>query len=963
MTSPSTSPIFVKQFLSLPQFQHFEALGEPNFGGMGVVQRAWDRTNSTEVGIKILLASLNQERFQREIEALKALSHPNIVEILDWGTVNECPYFIMTWHAGKSLDYFMSEAQTGEDLDEFWFRRFFWRLAEILDYCHDNGVIHRDLKPENILVDPRGEPILIDFGLVKLNEELVEESETGGLSLTKTGELLGTPAFMSPEQLNSKASFGESPEASDVWGFGATLYYALTGCPPFQTESLTELYVQILNGKPTDLYELNPMASPTLVNLTRKILVQDAKARPSFTEIMKQLDPKTFGKAGLPRWIMALGMVLIVVIGLAVLLLPMILKDPITIASLNKTPTMTKENTVVISGRLSEGPAELDINGEVIQVDQGGLFETSLSLREGSNRILLKVLESDAVDAFESIEIVCDQKNPGIALLLSQSPEGIFLCEDDFQLKGQLIDKHPFSVSLGTNNYTINKRGEFSIPLVGVDSVRELLLIGSDKAGNKVEKRLQVQEKRFYERALEQKRARDILEKAEQKARADRLNKKMPTIYEYPLVSDFNESLAKQREAYRELFKDPEDSQKIAPLLDFDYWQRAPRLKQDAAISWVAKRLGEEFQLLGSRTFQCGALQCYLGRFKHKKTGLILHLIPGGARVKRWFARPARGHNLQILSLLTSDKLFKSLLRYVLVSNAPGRGFRRGLIRDSKIKEKIDGFDELLAQYKEGLEAEGDKLEPDIFDDMVAYFFEDEFQFQWLKRYFKALYKSVSQNERFFFSGEYTAPFLMGQNEVSQGVFARFGAGEQILKEADLVYGHGDRYPIYNVNHNEVSEWLKKAGPGLRLPTELEWSHACHGGSKALYFWGDDGAKSKDYIWSAQIGQKPKVHDNSEHKDRTNSFGLIDMAGNVEEWCEDSFEAYIERIAELNANAPLQAFPAISKAAEFKEPVMGGSVAHHWLVCHPKFAKYDRDDSFRHSPGFRVACSIPIKRN
>ncbi|MDF1662569.1 MAG: bifunctional serine/threonine-protein kinase/formylglycine-generating enzyme family protein, partial [Planctomycetota bacterium] len=877
------------------------------------------------------------------------------------GTVNQCPYFIMTWHSGKSLDRFMRDAQGGEDLDEFWLRRFFRRLAEILDYCHDNGVVHRDLKPENILVDPRGEPILIDFGLVKLNEELVEESETGGLSLTKTGELLGTPAFMSPEQLNSKENFGESPEASDVWGLGATLYYALTGCPPFQTESLTELYVQILNGKPTDIYELNPSASKTLANLTRRILVQDPGARPGLGEIMELLDPKSFGKAQVSRTIIAAVLsLLILTVCAAFVLVPMLFREAIVIAEVDKVPAMTKESSIVISGRLSRGPANLEIGTKVVEVDETGLFKFPVTLKDGVNRILLQVSESDAVEAFQSVEIFCDRRIPGIALFHQQSPEGIYLCGDDYLLKGQLIDKHPMSVSADKNNFVINKRGEFAAPLVRKDAVQDLFLIGRDKAGNEVEKRVKVQEKGCYEKALEKKKARDVLAAAERKAKDDRLANKIPTIDEYPLLSDFEESITQQREAYGKLFNDPKDSQLIAPLLEFETWQRTPRMNQEATIAWVGKRIGNDFEFLGGRTYQCGDLSCYIGRFKHKKTGLILHLIPGGAQVKRWFSRPARGHGIQVMSLLSSDKLFKSLLRYVLFTNAPGRGFRHNFIRDSKVKEKIDGFDELMAEFKDGpLTDEKVSPEPDVFDYIVKHFFEDEFQFQWLKKYFKALYKANSKNEPFFFSGEYTPPYLIGQNEVSQRTFSRFGAGAEILDKLELSYGRGDELPIYKISHNEVSDWLKKVGSSLRFPTELEWSHAFMGGSKAAYFWGDDGAKSKDYIWSHQVGQKLQVHKNSEHKDRTNSFGLIDMAGNVGEWCEDSFEVYFERVVEAKAKTG-RSFPPLSKVAEFKEPFMGGSIIQHWLVCHPKFAKYDVDDSDWQTRGFRVACSIPL---
>lgn len=961
MLSGSDSPFFIKQVLSSPQFQRFEALGEPKFGGMGVVQRAWDRTHSVEVGIKILLTPVNQERFLREIEALKTLSHPNIVEIFEWGSVGPHHYFVMAWHPGKSLDRFMSEAR--EELDESWLRRFFWRLAEILDYCHDNGVIHRDLKPENILVDPRGEPVLIDFGLVKINDDFVEESADGSLSLTKSGELLGTPAFISPEQLDSKSYRGDCGQASDVWGLGATLYYALTGCPPFQTESLTELYVQILRSRPTDVLEIRPQAPKALAALTRAILVQDPSSRPSLAEIMRSLDPKT-SKTRRGPVLVAFTAVFVLTALLGLTLIPGFLAEPITIVTLNPTPEMTNSDSVTLSGRLSQGLTQLELAGQTITTDESGAFQAVVPLKEGSNRLIVKVKDGAVVDAIQSIEIVCDRRKPGLALLHPQSPQGLILIEDDFLLKGQLIDKHPRSVSLGSQTVTVTKRGDFALTLKPSQKAQELLLIGRDGAGNEFEKRVRVLEKASFQKAEALKNAEARRAQEQAKARQERLTQKAPTLDDYPFVSDFSESLARQKADYIRRFDTDEAAKTLAPLLEFEDWCKATRIQQEAAIAWVAKRLEKQVEFLGGRAYRCGSLSAYIGRFKHRKTGLVLHLVPGGPRVKRWFARPERAYGLQILALLATGDFSKPLLRFLIATDSPGTGFRHALIREFRLRSRMDGFRERMEESR-NRPAGSKELEsqPDIFDDIAEHFFRNEDELQSLKSYFRSLYLSVMKSEPFFFSGEYTPPLLIGQSEVPQGIFASFGEGQTILEKGEFAESErGKARPMILLSHNDASKWLRAVDPMLRLPTELEWSHAFMAGAQSKYFWGNEGEKAKDYIWALQGKLSAGLRPSLEHSSRTNAFGLIDMGGNAGEWCEDSFEVYLARFKQTAAKRPLGTFPSLSQATQHKEPFLGGSVSDPARLCHPYFVSYETDDSAWRKLGFRVAMSIPFKK-
>lgn len=953
----------VERILQSPGFQHYEALGQPNWGGMGVVQRAWDRVSSTEVGIKILLADVNQERFQREIEALMALDHPNIVEILESGTVNHCPFFIMTWHSGKSLDRFLDDAHGGEKLDEFWFRRFFQSLAETLNYCHEKGVIHRDLKPQNILVDARGEPILIDFGLVKANKESEEEWVVGQPTLTKSGEIVGTPAYMSPEQLDTSGQWGPVSEASDVWGFGATLYFALTGCSPFQTESLTELYYKALNTTPVPISELNPEVSKSLANVARLCLVRDQKDRLTLPTIVKQLDLNGYSEPRFSATAVLVALSVFIVLSLIFFLIPPLSEDPVVISSLGPVPKLTNEKAVKVTGHLSEPFATIIIDGQTVQAGGTGYFEAVVDLHEGTNRICFSIPESDEMDAFQAVELICDRQSPEFAVLLPQSPEGVYLCSSDYLFKGQLIDKYPMSVSFNEKSIATNERGDFLIQLSQSETVQSFTLRGLDKAGNQVELPVKVQESESYQRALEEKRARKRRIDIERKAKESRSANKAPTIDEYPLVRDFSDSINRQRADYRSLFHDARDAATMAPLLDIDDWENCSRSKQEASISWVGKRIKNRFEFIGGRNYQCGTTRCYIGRFRHKRSGLILHLLPGGKRVKRWFERPDRAYNLQVLSLLGSENFSQSVLRYALITNAAGGGFRENLIEAAQLHEKIPGFDELLKQYKKNPwgRFKGYGAKRDVFDAIVDFFYKDPAQLQWLKQFLENLHKSVISREKFFFTGEYTPPFLIGQNEVTQAIFTQFGEGAKILEKLELRTGRGPQYPIYKISHSQAIQWLKANDELLRLPTELEWSHAYKGGAQSEFFWGNEKDKSKNHVWSFGQSAGMTVHAVTEHSTNGNSFGLIDMAGNVGEWCANSWDIYSKRAKELKLQITGQPTAVNTVETYFKEPFMGGSIFHHWRFCHPKFSQYDSQDSSWRPRGFRVAYSIPLK--
>ena len=226
------------------RFGRYQILAELGRGAMGVVYKARDPKINRVVAIKTVSLSGQPpdeqrgycERFFREAEAAGRLSHPGIVTIFDVGEEPEtrAPYIVMEYVSGQSLDK-MLPRQAGQ-LPLGTALQLTQELAEALDWAHRQGVVHRDLKPANILVTEEGHAKIADFGVAKLNLA----------HLTLPGHVLGTPAYMSPEQLNGKPVDGRS----DLFSLGAILYTALTGYRPFQGHSVITVCLKVVSHDP-----------------------------------------------------------------------------------------------------------------------------------------------------------------------------------------------------------------------------------------------------------------------------------------------------------------------------------------------------------------------------------------------------------------------------------------------------------------------------------------------------------------------------------------------------------------------------------------------------------------------------------------------------------------------------------------------------------------------------------------
>jgi tRNA A-37 threonylcarbamoyl transferase component Bud32 len=251
-------------------FGPYELIGEVARGGMGIVYKARQPKLDRIVAIKTIVPQQFESdsavrRFQVEAEAAAKLDHPGVVPIYDVGELDGEHYLCMAYVEGESLATRVARGPLAADEAA----RIVRDVAEAVQHAHDRGIIHRDLKPANILIDNTGRPRVTDFGLARKQDVVT--------SLSSDGSVIGTPAYMSPEQ-----ALGQSDNIGplcDVYSLGAVLFHLLTGRPPFGGSNVFEIVQRVRNEAPKKLRDLDPSIPQPLETICLRCLAKDPQDR------------------------------------------------------------------------------------------------------------------------------------------------------------------------------------------------------------------------------------------------------------------------------------------------------------------------------------------------------------------------------------------------------------------------------------------------------------------------------------------------------------------------------------------------------------------------------------------------------------------------------------------------------------------------------------------------------------
>jgi tetratricopeptide (TPR) repeat protein/tRNA A-37 threonylcarbamoyl transferase component Bud32 len=261
---------------TLGRFGNYELLGELGRGGMGVVYQARQFGANRIVALKVIrrdrLEALPRDsqtsaldRFRNEAQAAARLEHDNIVTVYEVGEVDGEQFFSMRYVEGQSL----AELLRHGPLESRSAAGYIGPVARAVHEAHLRGILHRDLKPQNILIDTKTDRALVaDFGLAKLSE--------GAEELTRAGEVMGTPPYMSPEQARDST---QVTALTDVYALGATLYHVVTGRPPFQAATPVETLRQVMDEEPVPPRQLNPSIDRDLETICLKCLQKEPPRR------------------------------------------------------------------------------------------------------------------------------------------------------------------------------------------------------------------------------------------------------------------------------------------------------------------------------------------------------------------------------------------------------------------------------------------------------------------------------------------------------------------------------------------------------------------------------------------------------------------------------------------------------------------------------------------------------------
>lgn len=264
----------------------YEITEEIGKGGMATVYRAYQPSMDRHVAIKIIRASIlgdeiGRDRFQREAKLIAKLEHPHLLPVYDFDGAHDPPYIVMRYLEGGTLKKVMEAGALPQEEMLYMLRQ----VATALDYAHRQGVVHRDLKPSNIMIDREGNAFIADFGIARVSDAAKD--------LTGTGNVIGTPGYMAPEQARGK---GEVDGRADVYSLGVIAYELLAGRGPFDRESAVEELMAHLQQPVPDITEFNDELASGVNAVVQTALSKDPDSRYSTTGEMVEALEKALKK-------------------------------------------------------------------------------------------------------------------------------------------------------------------------------------------------------------------------------------------------------------------------------------------------------------------------------------------------------------------------------------------------------------------------------------------------------------------------------------------------------------------------------------------------------------------------------------------------------------------------------------------------------------------------------------------